>query len=178
MCARGLVVLYWQDASGRGGGMRAQGGGARTGWSASEGFVAVSLPPRLDPVVKAERERGRPRAAPQPAGGGGSREGGEPGPGVGRRARRARRPDWTCFQLPSPARHRDLLTLQNGCSRNPGTRWRARCLVAHLRRRQPAGAPSHHRHRKAGVQGPSVGLQTTWQSELDFTAGSLRFEQS
>lgn len=67
MCARGLVVLYWQDASGRGGGMRAQGGGARTGWSASEGFVAVSLPPRLDPVVKAERERerqapGRPAA--------------------------------------------------------------------------------------------------------------------
>lgn len=68
VCARVLVVLYWQDASGRGGGMRAQGGGACTGWSASEGFVAaVSLPPRLDPVVKAERERerqapGRPAA--------------------------------------------------------------------------------------------------------------------
>lgn len=45
--------------------MRAQGGGARTGWSAREGFAAVSLPPRLDPVVKAERERqapGRPAA--------------------------------------------------------------------------------------------------------------------
>lgn len=91
---------------------------------------------------------------------------------MGRPVRRASRSGWTCFQLPSPAGHRDLLTLQNGCSRNPGTRWRARCLVAHLRRRQPAGAPSRHRQ-KAGVQSLSVGLQTTWQSELDFTAGSL-----
>lgn len=142
--------------------MRAQGGGARTGWSASEGFVAFSLPPRLDPVVKAEREAGPgpPRSLQEEAGVGkeesrgpawaGGR--GKPGDQAG-----------TCFQLPSPAGHRDLLTLQNGCSRNPGTRWRARCLVAHLRRRQPAGAPSRHRHRKAGVQGPSMGLQTTWQ---------------
>lgn len=77
VCARVLVVLYWQDASGRGGGMRAQGGGACTGWSASEGFVAaVSLPPRLDPVVKAERERereagpGPPRSLQEEAGAG------------------------------------------------------------------------------------------------------------
>lgn len=52
--------------------MRAQGGGARTGWSASEGFVAFSLPPRLDPVVKAEREAGPgpPRSLQEEAGAG------------------------------------------------------------------------------------------------------------
>lgn len=38
--------------------MRAEGGGARTEWSAREGFAAVSLPPRLDPVVKAPGEAG------------------------------------------------------------------------------------------------------------------------
>lgn len=63
VCACVLVVLYWQDASGRprvvgGLGMRAKGGGARTGWSAREGFAAVSLPPRLDPVVKMPGEAG------------------------------------------------------------------------------------------------------------------------
>lgn len=62
-------------AGGEEGGMRAQGGGARTGWSASEGFVAaVSLPPRLDPVVKAERGReagpGPPRSLQEEAGAG------------------------------------------------------------------------------------------------------------
>ncbi|XP_017448591.1 uncharacterized protein 4921504A21Rikl [Rattus norvegicus] len=58
--------------------MRAEGGGARTGWSAREGFAAVSLPPRLDPVVKARGEAGPgpPRSLREEAGAGKEGSGG------------------------------------------------------------------------------------------------------
>lgn len=50
---------------GKGGGNKQEReeGRARTGWRAREGFAAVSLPPQLDPVVKAEREAGWVRLA-------------------------------------------------------------------------------------------------------------------
>ncbi|XP_078298662.1 uncharacterized protein LOC132679115 [Panthera onca] len=60
-----LVVLYWQE--GRRQGRREQagaGGGprARAGWGAASP-LSRSLPPQLDPVVKAEREAGWVRLA-------------------------------------------------------------------------------------------------------------------
>lgn len=65
VCVCVLVVLYWQRGGGKGGGNKQEReeGRARTGWRAREGFAAVSLPPQLDPVVKAEREAGWVRLA-------------------------------------------------------------------------------------------------------------------
>lgn len=67
LCARVLVVLYWQDASGRGRGCEpgeeARAPGGEPGRASPP---PPSLPPRLDPVVKAERERER-QALSRPA---------------------------------------------------------------------------------------------------------------
>lgn len=100
VCECVLVVLCGQEGrgGGGGGGSRPRRRAARAGRGALR-RGPCSLPPQLDPVVKAAERQAGP--AWQPARGGGSGKGGEPRPGAGRPARRAARQVRTFLQPPS-----------------------------------------------------------------------------
>lgn len=104
MCARVLVVMYWQQGrrqraeEGEGAGWRGRRGARAPGGELLRCCLR-SLPPRLDPVVKAEKEAGWVRLAAYEKRR--ERERREPRPGVGRLAGRAASPVRTFLQPPS-----------------------------------------------------------------------------
>lgn len=144
--------------------MRAAGGGARTERRAREGFAAVSLPPRLDPVVKAPGEAGPgpPRSLREEAGAGKEGSGGPAWAGRREELGSLGGPVFS-FPVSWAARLQDAPTRSYPNTDKAGIRGPDANLVAHLQRRQSSGAPS--RHEEAGVRGPSVELQRAWQPE-------------